>query len=130
MFVDFNKYKSEIIGYELNKDRDILILKTNMCSFKITAYGDCCSFSVIKCVNGISFDSLIGKIIKRVKEVIEINDDIKADISDTDDDDDDDCINEHIYKIEFINSDEIFYFAMVNYSNGYYDGWISIDTCF
>jgi hypothetical protein len=41
------------------------------------------------------------------------------------DDDFDDCATPHLYEFLFTDG-TTFKFLMVNYSNGYYDGWINV----
>jgi len=84
------------------------------------AIGDCCSVSVFKTFEDKPFSSVVGKIIKGIKDIS--SDDFDYE---TDDDDGGDCKSPHLYEMTFKNSDETFKFLMVNYSNGYYDGWIN-----
>jgi len=131
MFVDFSKYNLPIELVEMNEDDDLLTLKTSSYSYKIKAEGDCCSRSIFKTFKNIPFSSLQGKIIKGIKDISdEIDDDDDDFNSDTETDGENnfpynECRSPHLYKISFKNSDEPFIFAMINYSNGYYDGWIS-----
>jgi len=130
MFVDFSKFNLPIELITMNEDNDILILKTSSYSYQIKAEGDCCSHSVFKTYKDIPFSSLQGKIIKNIKEItneIEDDDDFNSD-TETDGEDGlpyNDCRSPHLYRMTFKNSEEPFKFAIVNYSNGYYDGWIT-----
>jgi hypothetical protein len=120
MFIQYSNYNHPILSIEMNENENILILKTSLYSYKYEAVGDCCSASAFKKFKNNDFTFLIGKIIKGIKE---INlDDTKYE-SDTDDDLY--VITPHLYQMTFKNSDEIFKFMMVNYSNGFYDGWIN-----
>jgi hypothetical protein len=120
MFIQYSNYNHPILSIEMNENENILILKTSLYSYKYEAVGDCCSASAFKKFKNNDFTFLIGKIIKGIKE---INlDDTKYE-SDTDEDLY--VITPHLYQITFKNSDEIFKFMMVNYSNGFYDGWIN-----
>jgi hypothetical protein len=127
MFIDFKKYNLPIEAVELSEDADYLRLKTSSYTYQFRANGDCCSHSVFKTYLDVSFSSLIGKIIKGVKEIDDFDDDY---VSDVDTDDGDMIEKPHLYQMTFKNSDETFKFLMVNYSNGYYDGWITSSVVF
>lgn len=120
MFIQYNNYNHPIISIEMNDNENILILKTSLYSYKYEAVGECCSASAFKKFENNDFTFLIGKIIKGIKEI---------NIGDTnyesDTDDERYVITPHLYQMTFKNSDEIFKFMMVNYSNGFYDGWIN-----
>ena len=120
MSIQFSKYNHPIVSVELNTNENILLLKTSLYSYRFEALGDCCSSSQFEKFKEVDFSSVIGKIIKGIKEIN--GDDFEYD----NDDDDDSCYTTpHLYEMSFKNSDETFKFLMVNYSNGYYDGWIN-----
>jgi hypothetical protein len=125
MFIQFSSYNHPISSVELNNNEDILLFKTSLYTYRFEALGDCCSVSKFKKFKDNDFSSIIGKIIKNVKEINE--DDYEYD---TENDDDMNCATPHIYQMTFKNSDETFKFLMVNYSNGYYDGWINSSVVF
>lgn len=124
MFVDFNRYNNEIIAVKLNEEDDVLEMQTSLYKINLTAVGDCCSVSKLKKFKDNDFNNLIGKIIKKIKEI-----DVPKDFIYEDEEDyihpDDDTTSIHLYEIKFKNSDETFKFILVNYSNGYYDGWLN-----
>ena len=117
MFINYKNYNLPIENVELIESNTILLLKTSSYTYKYEAIGDCCSTSFIKKYKE-DFSSIIGKIIKSVKE-IQFEDEY---ISDKDCDY---CTSPHLYQIKFKNSNKTFEFLMINYSNGYYDGWIT-----
>ena len=47
---------------------------------------------------------------------------------DDNDNDDDIYISPHLYEISFKNCENKFQFILLNYSNGYYDGWIEANV--
>ena len=118
MFINYDSHNHSITSVELSGNDNILLFKTSLYTYKYMAIGDCCSVSVFKTFEDKPFSSVVGKIIKGIKE-------ITSDDFDYETDDDGDCITPHLYQMTFKNSDETFKFLMVNYSNGYYDGWIS-----
>ena len=118
MFIQYASYNHSVSSAELNEQKNILLLKTSLYTYRYVANGDCCSSSVFKVVDK-PFSSIVGKIIKSIKE---IND---FEYKDDEEDEIDYCITPHMYEMSFKDSDEIFKFLMVNYSNGYYDGWMS-----
>jgi len=120
--VDFNKYNNEIITVNLNNDEDILVLQTSLYKIILTAYGDCCSHSIFEKFKENDFNHLNGKIIKKIKEM-----EFPADY-DYEDEYDGEYISTHLYEITFKNSEETFQFMLVNYSNGYYDGYMTTDV--
>jgi len=130
MFIDFDINNTEIININFNDDYnqndniEIITIKTNLKIYTLTAVGDCCSYSIFKEYKNYSFKNLIGKIIKSFTE-IEIDDNYN-DIYDNENDNYDNILKIHLYKITFKNTDDIFLFTLINYSNGYYDGWIDI----
>jgi len=122
MFIDFKKYNLPVEVVELSEHDDYLLLKTSSYTYQFRANGDCCSHSKFKTYLDAPFSSLIGKIIKGVKEIYEFDDEFD---SDADTEDGYDVEKPHLFQMTFKNSDETFKFLMVNYSNGYYDGWIT-----
>ena len=120
MFVDFNKYNNEIITVNLNDDEDILVLQTSLYKITLTAQGECCSISKLEQFKNNDFNHLIDKIIKKIEE-IDFPDDF------TYEEDSRYCIRPHLYEITFKNSNKPFQFMLVNYSNGYYDGYLKTD---
>jgi hypothetical protein len=123
MFIQFSSYNHPIVSVELNKNEDILLFKTTLYTYRFEALGDCCSVSQFKKFEDIDFSSVVGKIIKGVKEIND--DDFEYDT-----DSEEDCTTPHLYQMTFKDSDETFKFLMVNYSNGYYDGWINSSVVF
>jgi len=120
MFADFSKYNNEIIDVIMNEYEDELTLQTSLYKIKINAYGECCSCSKLKQYNDFDFKNLIGKVISKVKIINKLPDDLVQE-----EDEDGDYTSYCFYEISFKNSSEKFNFLMVNYSNGYYSGWIS-----
>lgn len=135
MFIDFEKYAHTITNVSFdNEDNDeygTIILKTDEgVSFKFTAVGDCCSTSVFRQFEEYKFSSLIGKTIEIMTE-IEVPDNYIDKYNEADEDDGF-YASYHMYQFNFMGSSEIFQFLLVNFSNGYYDGWIDsevIKTC-
>jgi hypothetical protein len=123
MYINYKDYNNPIESIEFNEDDTIILLKTSSYTYKFEAFGDCCSNSRFEQYNDNNFSSIIGKIIKSVKEINTndiqeiINDDLSYDIA-----------TPHLYQIKFKNSNDIFEFLMINYSNGYYDGWMTTDV--
>ena len=116
MFIDFKKYNLPIEEVD-DEDAEYLRFKTSSYTYQFRAIGECCSNSIFQTYKDIPFSFVIGKIIKNVKEIDEENDfnvENELDVEKT-----------HLYQMTFKNSDETFKFLLVNYSNGYYDGWIS-----
>ena len=123
MFADFNKYNNEIDAVNLNEDKDVLVLQRSLYKITLTAYGGCCSCSIFEKFKENDFNHLIGKIIKKIKEIK-----FPADYDYEEDRDDFyEVATPHLYEITFKNSDETFQFMLVNYSNGYYDGYMTTD---
>jgi hypothetical protein len=123
MFIQFSSYNHPIVSVELNDNKNILLFKTSLYNYRFEALGDCCSVSQFKKFENTDFSSVVGKIIKGVKE-------INGEDIDYYTDDDEEGVSLHLYEMSFKNSDEIFKFLMVNYSNGYYDGWINSSVVF
>lgn len=131
MFIDFNKHSYIITDISYNDDNDNgtsinhIIIKTNGSkNFSLIAEGDCCSMSFFHKWDNCPFENLIGKVITKC-EGVELPEDFKFE------EDDyygcNDCISPHLYEFSFKDSEETFKFMLVNYSNGYYDGWITFD---
>lgn len=125
--IDFKKLDYVISHIDINDDADIIIIHLHDAPFKykLMANGDCCSNSMFKKYKDYDFTQLTGKIIKKIKTI-----NIPDDYHDSDVDNDDsyvmnDVATPHLFEIRFKNSDELFQFQMINYSNGYYDGWMS-----
>lgn len=116
MFIQYASYNHSVSSVELNENKNILLLKTSLYTYRYVANGDCCSWSVFKVVDK-PFSSIVGKIIKSIKEI--------HDFEYKDEEDSRECITPHMYEMSFKDSDENFKFMLVNYSNGYYDGWMS-----
>ena len=80
---------------------------------------ECCSHSWIQ--EDDNFNKLIGKVIQSINEdntiIYELPDD---------NDDSYDVVRNHLFKIKFKDTDEIFKFYLRNNSNGYYDGNLHI----
>lgn len=117
MFIKFNNYFHPIISVDLNSSEDILLLKTDLYTYRFEAIGDCCSTSMFKKFKNVSFSSIVGKIIKGIKEINEEEE--------YETEEEYESVSPHLYEMSFKNSDETFKFYLINYSNGYYDGWIN-----
>lgn len=129
MFIDFEKYPFKITGVSFSFDSkdlfdsysSILTVETDggKC-FVFEACGECCSCSVFRIWENYRPERLIGKTISSIRE-IDVPDDFEFEEIDSDDDL---CLAEHLYEFKFTDSDETFKLLLVNYSNGYYDGWM------
>jgi hypothetical protein len=119
MFIDFtnnnNTIDDVIIDDINNNEFSTFIIKTKSINYKFRAIGECCSHSVFIEYKDYRFNNLIGKIIKNIK-TINIPGDHKEDF----------YISPHLYEMHFQNTEETFKFMLINYSNGYYDGWMNI----
>lgn len=129
MFINFENYPFIIVDIEFNNDdlfddyyRSFKLITNGNKDFLFNAIGDCCSSSVFRVWKNDEFDMLKGKIIRYIRPV-SFPDDFEFENYC-----DDDYVSPHLYKIEFSNSDEIFHFMLINYSNGYYDGWIETEV--
>lgn len=127
MFIDFEKYAHTITNVsfddEYNDEYQTITLETDGgISFKFTAVGDCCSTSIFRQFEDYKFTSLIGKTIELLTS-IEVPDYYIDKYSETDEESDL-YASYHMYQFNFVNSDEIFQFLLINFSNGYYDGWM------
>ena len=91
-------------------------------TFLFQAIGDCCSTSKFKVFKQ-PFSTLINKTIIDLSEIS-----LPDDFEEEDDNDDGSCyVSTHLYQFSFKEDGEPFKFILVNYSNGYYDGWITIE---
>jgi len=129
MYIDFTKHQSPIkeLIFDSNDDdyvsyREIIIVLSNDTKIKFIAVGDCCSSSLIEKYENYDFQNLVGKIITSVKE-IELPDDYEY----KEESSNDYCIIPHLYEIQFKKTKETFKFILVNFSNGYYDGWLETE---
>jgi len=127
MYIEFEKYPFTITDIiyndNINYVNKITLITNGNKNFVFNAVGDCCSCSYFRIWENYDFNSLKGKIISSCK-CIDIPDDFSSDSMEPDEYSYNDCSSYHLYEINFTNSDEIFKFMLVNYSNGYYDGWI------
>jgi len=134
MVIDFKKNESPIteviIVNECNEEKtefEEFIVKSDDYDYKFTAVGDCCSTSHFFKYEDYDYNSLVGKKIIGFKE-IDIPDDY--DLKKLDIDNDEDCFDfaaiPHLYEMSFKDTEETFKFMLVNFSNGYYDGWIEV----
>jgi hypothetical protein len=119
MFINYDSHNHLITSVELTGNNNILLFKTSLYTYKYMAIGDCCSLSIFKTFEDKPFSSVVGKIIKGIKEISIDDFDYESD------DDGDECRSPHLYQMTFKNSDETFKFLLVNYSNNYYDGYIN-----
>jgi hypothetical protein len=129
MYIDFSKYQLPIKELIFDHDdsdyisyREIIIILSNDTKIKFIAVGDCCSSSFIEQYENYDFQNLIGKIITDVKE-IELPDDYEY----KEESNNGYCIIPHLYEIQFKKTKETFKFILVNFSNGYYDGWLETE---
>ena len=127
MYIDFEKFPFKITNVNFDEDsifddyHSIINIETNgNKNFKLIAVGDCCSCSVFRIWENYRLERLIGKTISSIRE-IDVPDDFEFEEIDSDDDL---CLAEHLYEFKFTDSDETFKLLLVNYSNGYYDGWM------
>ncbi len=131
MFIDFEKYPFAITDVTFadegfsGKYQYVSIDTDGGAKFKIEAFGDCCSVSVISEWENFKFSEIIGKTIESLEQV-KIPDNFEVEP------DDDllcfgNCATPHLYEFLFTDG-STFKFIMVNYSNGYYDGWIDVSV--
>jgi hypothetical protein len=126
MFIDIKKLVDPIdnVSIEIDDFQQIrsFTLKNSICSYKLIAVGDCCSFSVFKEMEQ-PFTFLQGKIIETIEEIefpeLFEFDDIKQN--------DEYYVSPHLFQMSFKDIEEKFEFMLINYSNGYYDGWITAE---
>jgi hypothetical protein len=126
--IDFKNSNYQISHVEMNDNCDIIIIHLYDAPFKykLMAEGDCCSTSIFKKYRDYDFTQLSGKIIKKIKSINIPDDYIDSDVDNNDDSYQlNDVATPHLYEIRFKNSDDLFQFQMINFSNGYYDGWMS-----
>ena len=131
--VDFEKYQNSVINVEFVKNAyenddyfTSIKIHTSKNVFILNAIGDCCSVSYIKPYKKFNFNNIIGKVIISIQEVL---DEEVSSSEETDEENCDECrILHHIYEIKFKDDDESFKFVLLNYSNGYYDGWIEFEV--
>jgi len=121
MFINFDKYNSQITDVDLNSNNNKLILNTDKYKYYFEAVGDGYSFSIFKKYNN-NFTDLIRKIIKDINH-INLPDNYNCE-ENTHFYSRDTYISHHLYEMTFKNSNDTFQFLLINYSNGYYDGWI------
>jgi hypothetical protein len=106
--------------------KKIKIFFENNKKITIVANADCCSMSYFHEFNEFQFSLLVGKKIKSLKEtknkkiINSLYKNSKIHIFR-----DNNVNTYHLYEIKFTNN-KIFYFGLINASNGFYDGWISI----
>lgn len=129
MYIDFSKYQSPIKELVFDSDdlendfyRKIIMVLSNGTKIKIEAIGDCCSSSILEKYENYDFQFLIGKILTGIKE-ISLPDDYEY----PEEPSYNECISPHLYEIRFKDNEENFKFLLVNFSNGYYDGWITTE---
>lgn len=125
MFVDFTLNNNSIDEVIIDDEFSSFIIKTKSIDYKFRAIGDCCSYSIFKEYKDNNFNNLIGKIIKNIK-TIEFPKDYDLEINKENVDIFNSFISPHLYEMYFQNTEETFKFILINYSNGYYDGWIDI----
>lgn len=139
-FKEYKNYKfDDFIGIgkviERIREVDIDDLIKNDCKnyfngiTKLIDFIDIIDFIDFKGFTEIDFNSYFDEIDKIIDDIekFKIDDDFNNNI-DTSQLLFNDCVSPHLYKISFKGSDEIFLFKLLNYSNGYYDGWIDIDV--
>ena len=122
--VVYKKIKFDKKG-KVKHNGEISILFENKEKIKIIPEADCCSISYLVEFKEYPFTSLVNKQIKSLKETK--NKQLIKKLyknSKTIDFSDNDVNKYHLYKIKLNN--KLFYFGLINSSNGYYDGWISI----
>lgn len=128
MFIEFEKYPFKVTGISIDPNDPknhyddcamVIDLKTDgNKDFRLIAVGDCCSTSVFREYEEHKFEEIVGKVIKSITE-IDFNDD------DFEEDEFGLYLTPHLLEITFTD-DSKFKFMLVNYSNGYYDGWLEL----
>lgn len=126
MFIQFEKYPFKIVSVEFpdkcnendNEYQRIIFDTDGDVKIQMDAIGDCCSTSVFVQWESHDFKNIIGKTIKTMNEIevpsdYEVEEDVSGDY----------YASPHLYEFIFTD-DSVFKFLMINYSNGYYDGWI------
>jgi hypothetical protein len=131
-FSDINsKIKKVTYKKYINKKNwgEIEVFFENGKKIRIIPEGDCCSISYITKFTGLPFSKLVGKKIKSLKEIKnkkKINSLYKNVKPITFSDIHNKEVNTyHLYEIKFTDN-KLFNFGLINASNGFYDGWISI----
>jgi|688.fasta_scaffold18022_2 hypothetical protein len=130
--INFSKYYNNYIT-KVNFDNNneiLLITINNGYIFKLEAIGDCCSISSFhkykKEEKDITY--LHNKIIKSINKIYldekERNEIIKEEELKINKFTFNDFVTPYVYEISFLNINETYKFLMLNYSNGYYNGWI------
>jgi hypothetical protein len=123
MFINYDSHNHLITSVELTGNNNILLFKTSLYTYKYMAIGDCYTISVFKTFEDKPFSSVVGKIIKGIKDISSYDFDYEA-YKDGECEKDDECKSFHLYEMTFKNSDETFKFLLVNYSNGYINSYI------
>lgn len=90
--------------------------------FRLIAVGDCCSTSVFREYEEHKFEEIVGKVIKKIDQMIDFPEEFEFDENE---DDYGLYLTPHLIEITFTD-DTKFKFMLVNYSNGYYDGWLEL----
>lgn len=101
-------------------DETKITLKCENKYIYLLAIAECCSQSYFLPESYDDYRQLIGKTICNIDEICD--DGSELDINNTSNNS---VINVHYHCMTF-NDDSIFKFSLVNISNGYYDGWLSI----
>lgn len=117
-----------IILKECDKEKnefEEFIVKTDDYDYKFTAVGDCCSTSHFFKYENYDYTYLIGKKIIGFKEIV-IPDDYDLKKHGIKNDDFDFMASPHLYEMKFKDTEDTFKFMLINFSNGYYDGWIDV----
>lgn len=127
MFIDFEKYSHVIINVSFEKQHnnecENFILHTDGgVSFKFKAVGDKSNITKFRQFEDYEFTSLIGKKIEFMT-AIEIPDYYIDKYNETDKELDI-YASYYLYQFNFVDSNDIFQFLLVNLSNGDYDGRI------
>ena len=135
MFPDFSKVNETITDVITVSDPstddydkyDYVELYTKNSKIILKAIGESYSYSTIEKFENFNFNSLCGKNIKSIVEVDSYDyeypfkltqEHIKNDVSGA---------TPHIYQIEFTNNVKPFQFLLVNFSDGWYDGWLEVN---
>lgn len=129
-FSDINSKVKKVTYKKYNKKNwgEIKVFFENGKKIRIIPEGDCCSISYIIKFTGFPFSKLVGKKIKSLKEIKnkkKINSLYKNVKPITFSDINHEVNTYHLYEIKFTDN-VLFNFGLINASNGYYDGWISI----
>ncbi len=123
--INFKRYKEPVIDIqfeiEAGMTEEIIFKTSGNYSFKLNAYGDCCSRSYFIIKDDIN--KILNKTIENIKEV-RLPDNFEIEENEEEQRFFNDCITPHLYEISFKDTNETYQLFMYNYSNGYYDGWI------